>query len=181
MRIFLICAGESMLSPRNVCHDPEAGLSVQGQAQAAGLRNILQTEFIPVIFSSPDPAAMETAHILALGSSAAIERIDDFQELRLGIAADLSETEQKKLYPKIYQSLIEDISNPEWHIGFPGGESKQDALERFKRGLQEVFNLAKTYENAAVVSHPLLLRLWAFDQMQNSLWWEACSFRVITI
>ena len=65
----MICAGESMLSQRNVCHDPEAGLSVQGQAQAAGLRNILQTEFIPVIFSSPDPAAMETAQPSAIPTS----------------------------------------------------------------------------------------------------------------
>lgn len=110
-------------------------LTAKGQEQAIALAQKLARCNLDIIFSSPLKRAVQTAQTVAKTLHCPLIIKDDLQECFYGRAEGMLQSELAEKYPDVYNNW----SNPEvWNIAYPDGESKQAALERVWRQIEDL-------------------------------------------
>lgn len=143
--------------------EPEAALSVAGEAQALELANFLAKRGVVRIISSPYQRALDSARPLAHQLGLAIEVDARLAERRLGDVEDGD-------WIAALRRSFEDL-----HLCLPGGESSTAAQLRGRAVIDEAF--AASNATVAIFSHGNLLSLIAssFDTNLGFDFWASFS------
>lgn len=125
--LWLIRHPEPEESSRDVCYGSlDVPLSVAGMKQAGAIAEILASQRLDAIFSSPSQRCMDTANKIAAGRSCAVQPIDALRELNFGAFEGRSYDEIAALYPKEYLNWMERPTETQ----FPSGENFSQVSER---------------------------------------------------
>lgn len=123
-------------------------LTAKGLEQASSLAQKLAPCGLEVIFSSPLKRAVQTAQTVAETLHCPVIIKNDLQECFYGRAEGMLQTELAAQYPDVYNNW----SNPEvWDIAYPDGESKQAALLRVWKQIEEL--LQEPYGVCGIAIH----------------------------
>lgn len=102
-------------------------LNPLGREQAFDLAQKLRRKNLQIIYSSPLLRARQTAEIVARELNISVEVEYNLRECFYGKA----EGEALDVVRQEFPNVLNNWSNPKcWDIRFPGGESKQEALDR---------------------------------------------------
>jgi alpha-ribazole phosphatase len=170
-RFWLIRHGEPAEEARHRCYGSlDVGLSETGCTQMAQVGEYLKGEPIAAIYTSPRTRALESARILGVVASCAIEAADDLREIDFGDFEGLAYDEIAVRYPHLYRQWMETPTE----IQFPDGESFFAMRVRVLRAFDAIRS-EREGQTVAIVSHGGVNRIllaWALQMPDN------CIFRV---
>ena len=129
-------------------------LNELGRSQAMALRAFFQKNPIEKVFSSDLDRAFQTAQISSQFEE--ILKLEGLREVNLGKIEGKTEAEVVGLYSQAEWDHWVSLE-PHANFAFPGGETHQQSVFRFKAHLEDIF---KTHEfkKAAVYTHGLMIR-----------------------
>jgi broad specificity phosphatase PhoE len=107
-------------------------LTELGREQAHALANLVATEDVEAIYSSPLIRALETARIVAARTGLDVTARDDLQEVDTGSWSGLSRAEVQERFPEGFERWIAGGS------GWEDGESYDEMAERVLGALKEI-------------------------------------------
>lgn len=129
-------------------------LNALGREQAQSLKTFFQTNPVEKVFSSDLDRALQTARL-----SSGFEHIIPIQglrEVRLGEIEGKTESEIVAQYGQ--EAWDHWVSwAPQANFAYPGGETHQESLARFKHHLEDLFKNHE-FKKAAAYTHGLILR-----------------------
>jgi len=161
-RLILVRHGETIA---NIAREldtlpPGAPLSEEGQRQAAKLGLNLADRPLAALVSSTALRAQQTAKPVSESTARELEVVDGLYEIQAGDLEGRSDRDAHIAFMEVYRK---------WHLGdlsarVPGGESGQDALDRYLPQIEElrIGHLgADGTGDVVVVSHGAVIRLAA--------------------
>lgn len=161
-------------------HEELAQLDETGIAQAEELKEKLAVEKLPVIYASPFDRARQTGEIVAEGSSADVVVLDELREHGFGKAEGMSEAEVIQRYGAEFSAVLNVPDMTTYDVKIPEGESKKEALERFKEALEFIKQDCKC-DKAGVATHGHIMRLFYFDKFGIDHIFKNAEYFVIDI
>lgn len=180
MKLYVFRHGQTDGNLQHICQTDDYVLNETGIRQAEELKQRLSSVNLPIIYASPFPRALKTAEIVASAHNTPIELLPDLREMSFGEAEGSFEEDMKKKYGKLYDRLIIEVPDEDWDIKFPGGESKREALERFKKALAYVKKNCP-YDKAGLASHGHIMRLFYYDKFKTDHVFANCEYFVLDI
>ena len=154
-RLLLVRHGETELnSAERYWGRTDVKLSAAGLEQAERLRNLLVTENIDAVYSSPLSRARVTAETIASGHRLAVITCPELREVNFGRLEGLTFAEVGQLYPEVTKMWIE--RNPE--LRYPGGESVSQFNRRVGRFVSRLEKHTPE-ETILIVAHSGSLRV----------------------
>ena len=151
-RVFFIRHAETEMAGR-FCGHSDPDLNAQGQAQLAGLAQVLSTERIEEIYCSDLRRAQSTARAIAAGRNISLALRPALREIHFGEWEGLSWRQIQQMDPVYARRWVDGFP----HVIAPAGES---FLSFEARVLDEVSQLiARDAEAIAVVTHAGVLRV----------------------
>jgi alpha-ribazole phosphatase len=165
---WLIRHGEPSADALHRCYGwLDVPLSAGGRAQLARVAHYFRKEPLDAIYSSPLIRAMESAGILASGSSIPVHEAPDLREMHFGDFEGLGYDEIAARYPDTYRQWMETPAE----VRFPGGEDFTEMRARVLRAFQTI--QAETPEQTiAIVAHAGVIRIlvaWALQMPLSAL------------
>lgn len=129
-------------------------LTETGHEQALSWCQELASVGLSAVYSSSEPASVETAQALARRFRVRHKQVAALAEVDAGLWDGLTTTELKRRFPKIFKRWYDDPSS----VCPPEGEDMAEASERLKAALERI---AGKHDdgNAAVVLGPLAFAL----------------------
>lgn len=136
-RVLLVRHGEN---PANLTKEfshrrVDYSLTPKGRLQAQQTAHFLATRPIAAVWSSPLKRAQETAAPLARALGLTVQVCEDFREMNVG---DLEGMEPRDRAWSVYADVMRQWFSGHPEARFPGGESRLELVERFRRGLETV-------------------------------------------
>lgn len=133
---------------------PGPGLTEHGGDQAAQLAGHLAGEEVVAVRASRAARARQTAEPVARRHGLEVEVVEGMQEIYVGHLEGRADAASRQHFEEIYA---------DWHFGrldrrMPGGESGQQALERFFGGARSAVD-GVSAGAVVLVSHGAMLRL----------------------
>jgi len=145
--IYLMRHGESLVNieHRLTCRKLEGDLTLRGQEQAVQASQWLADKKIWNIIHSPFHRAAQTAHIISQRLNLSITPHDGLREMDCGDLEGHTNPESWQIWQSVYDRWLQR----DWNAVFPGGESFQQAFDRFNLCLQSL----ESNENVLLVTH----------------------------
>jgi alpha-ribazole phosphatase len=151
-RVLFIRHAETAMAGR-FCGHSDPDLNAQGQAQLAGLAQVLATETIGEIYCSDLRRAQSTAQAIAAGRNVPVTLRPALREIHFGEWEGLSWPEIEQMDPEYARRWVDGYP----HTTAPAGESFAEFEARI---LEEVDRLIHcNLGSIAVVTHAGVLRL----------------------
>jgi alpha-ribazole phosphatase len=151
-RVLFIRHAETEFAGR-FCGHSDPDLNAQGQAQLAGLAQVLSTETITGVYSSDLRRAQSTAQAIAAGRRVPLALRPALREIHFGEWEGLSWPEIEQMDPEYARRWVDDYP----HVTAPAGETFHNFEARV---LEEVNDLiGRDAESIAVVTHAGVLRV----------------------
>jgi alpha-ribazole phosphatase/probable phosphoglycerate mutase len=151
-RVLFIRHAETELAGR-FCGHSDPDLNAQGQAQLAGLAQVLSTETIGGVYCSDLRRAQSTAQAIAAGRNVPLTLRPALREIHFGKWEGLSWAEIEQLDPEYARRWVDGYP----YVTAPAGESFQEFEARV---LEEVSRLIdRDGGSIAVVTHAGVLRV----------------------
>jgi probable phosphoglycerate mutase len=136
-RVYLVRHGEN---PANLTHEfshrkVDYPLTEKGRLQAAQTAGFLASVRLDALWTSPLRRAVETAVLVGRHQAVPVQVLEEFREMDVGILEGMvPQAEAWGLYAETMRR---------WFAGgtdtpFPGGESRDQLVARFRRGLDRV-------------------------------------------
>lgn len=175
MKLYIFRHGQTEGNRLQICQTADFELNEEGIKQAERLRDDLAKINLPIIYASPFKRAEMTGRIVASAHKTPVEIREGLEEMRFGQAEGMLEAEMpKKFGEELYQQLI-NVPEPHWDSKIPEGESKKEALERFKRSLDKIKKICP-YDTAGVASHGHIMRIFYYDHFKEDKKFENCEY-----
>ncbi len=154
-RLLLVRHGETELnSAERYWGRTDVKLSAAGLRQAERLRNLLVTEKIDAVYSSPLSRARVTAETIVSERRLAVITCPELREVNFGRLEGLTFAEVSQLYPAVTKLWIE--RNP--RLRYPEGESVREFNRRVSRFVSRLEKHVPE-ETILVVAHSGSLRV----------------------
>jgi alpha-ribazole phosphatase len=151
-RVLFIRHAETEMAGR-FCGHSDPDLNTQGQAQLAGLAQVLATETIGGVYSSDLRRAQSTAQAIAVGRNIPLTLRPALREIHFGEWEGLSWPEIEQMDLAFARRWVDGYP----HVTAPAGETFRDFEARV---LEEVKDLIhRDLGSIAVVTHAGVLRL----------------------
>jgi alpha-ribazole phosphatase len=151
-RVLFIRHAETEMAGR-FCGHSDPDLNAQGQAQLAGLAQVLATETIGAVYSSDLRRAQSTAQAIAAGRNIPLTLRPALREIHFGEWEGLSWGQIEQMHPEYARRWVDDYP----HITAPAGETFRNFEARV---LEEVNDLIhRNLGSIAVVTHGGVLRV----------------------
>lgn len=157
-----------------------AQLDETGISQAEKLRDELAAENLPVVYASPFDRARQTGETVASANNSDIVILDDLREVDFGTAEGLAETEVMEKYGDEFSAVLNVSDMATYDVKIPNGESKREALERFKEALEFIKQDCQC-DKAGVATHGHIMRLFYFDKYKKDHIFKNAEYFVIEI
>jgi broad specificity phosphatase PhoE len=121
-------------------------LTDEGRRQAEALAELVATENVDAIYSSPLIRALETARIVAVRTGLEVIEVDGLREVNTGSWSGLSREEVRERFPEGFER---------WVSGGSGWEDGETYEEMAERTLEAVSRIAEAHPGGRVlvVSH----------------------------
>lgn len=179
-RFWLIRHAQPAEESRGRCYGAlDVGLSGTGRAQMRQTAELLKTEPIAAIYSSPRARARESAGILADAAPRSVNIVEDFREIHFGDFEGMAYEEIANRYPDIYCQWMDTPTE----VRFPNGESFSDMRARVLgafAGLQQQWE----GQTVAIVSHGGVNRIllaWALQMPDNCIFRLAQDYAAVNL
>lgn len=166
MKLYIFRHGQTKANKLNrvqTGYEELAQLDETGLKQAEELKDKLITAELPVIYASPFDRARQTGEIVAQANDSKLVVLDELQEYGFGEAEGLSEKEVMQKYGKEFSAVLDVSDLATYNIRLPNGESKAEALARFKDVLDFIKQDCQC-DRAGVATHGHIMRLFYFDK-----------------
>jgi alpha-ribazole phosphatase len=151
-RVLFIRHAETEMAGR-FCGHSDPDLNAQGQAQLAGLAQVLSTETIGKIYSSDLRRAQSTARAIAASRNVPLTLTPALREIHFGGWEGLTWAEIEQMDPEYARKWVDGYP----HVTAPAGESFRNFEARV---LEEVNDLIhRNLGSIAVVTHAGVLRV----------------------
>lgn len=135
---------------------PGPGLTDLGRAQAAALGGELAAgPPVRALYHSAARRARETASLVAGPSGLEPVVLDGLHEVQVGDLEGRDDEEAVEAFRRVVGRWQEGRTD----VGFPGGESADDVLARYRHGLEEVRGRHPDGGTVVVVGHGAALRM----------------------
>lgn len=137
-------------------------LNNTGIEQAKEIAELLKSEGLEHIYSSPLDRAYKTGEIVAEASNIEIEKVDDLIEVSFGDYSGKTKSEVRKILgDEKYESFIRFKGCDD--LSFPNGEKKIDAINRF---INCVFDIAENteYSKFGIAAHGFVIKMFLLYQ-----------------
>lgn len=121
-------------------------LTSGGREQAAAWAGSLVPLGLQVVYSSFEPASVETARILARRCRTKHKKLEALAEVDAGLWDGLTTQELKRRYPRIFKRWYDDPSS----VCPPEGEDLAEAFGRLQAGLERIRGKPEPARAAAV-------------------------------
>jgi len=162
VKLYLVRHGQT---PSNVAKKldtalPGPGLTDLGREQARQLAEKLATQPVRAVYASHATRAQQTAAPLADALDLAVEPVEGVHEVVVG---DL-EGRNDRAAIETYVSVVGRWTRGELHAAMPGGETGEQARQRFTTAVAAITErhaATRTEEVVVLVSHGGLMRLGA--------------------
>ncbi len=169
MRIYIIRHGETEWNKEEIFRGrKDIPLNMVGKRQAEGIGLYFSERHINRILSSPLARATQTAEPISRMTGAAVEAMEEFNDINFGIWEGLPLREVEECYPS---DLALWMKSPE-KLWIEGGESLSMVRERISGGFQKI---ASGEEGTiAVVTHRVICKLIVlhFLMIENEHFWD---------
>lgn len=147
---------------RIYCDDREdPKLNAEGRAHATFAANLLASQAVEAIYTSPSNRTRMTAEIIAEGLGAPIAEIEELRERRFGVWDGLYFSQIAQDYPDDYQAWRQDIV----HYTPNGGETIPQLKDRVVSVVEQLVSKHKS-RLVVVVSHVGPIRVALADAMK---------------
>ena len=163
-----------------LCGACDLPLSAEGRRSLKDSVGAIDAEPVSLLLCGPDEASVETANALAEQTGAKVRKLDDLEEVGLGLWEGMLASEVEEKYPTAYRQWKDDPAS----VTPPEGESLTEAEERIIGALSR--GLSKAKGAAGVVLRPMahalvrgtLLkvpasRLWAMMDESPAVEWHS--------
>ncbi|GHE99878.1 phosphoglycerate mutase [Amycolatopsis deserti] len=162
MKLYLVRHGQTAANVAKKLDTalPGPPLTELGHEQARQLAEKLATEPVEAVYASHATRAQQTAAPLAQALGLAVERVEGVHEIVVG---DLEGRSDRAAIEQ-YLTVVSHWTRGELHIPMPGGETGEQARERFTgaiAGLAQRHDLTRSDGVVVLVSHGGLIRLGA--------------------
>ena len=147
-RLFVARHGEATYGPhaRGLLTNAPGELTGKGRLQARALAELVRSERVSAVFSSPMRRAQETADIVARALDVPCETHVGLQEYGVGDFSGVPYADER--FRRLYDAwLTGDLAK-----GFPNGESGQQLVDRFREALADIADRFRG-ESVVVISH----------------------------
>ena len=95
--------------------------------------------------------------------------------MRFGEAEGMYEADMIKKYgQELFEQLV-NVPDSHWNVKIPGGESKSEALERFKQALAYIKKNCRHY-TAGVATHGHIMSLFWYDRFNEERGFNNCEY-----
>lgn len=129
-------------------------LNELGRGQATSLQTFFKSNPIEKVFSSDLDRAFQTAQISSQFKD--IPKMPELREVLLGTIE--GQTEQEVVSQFGQASWDHWVSvKPEANFAFPGGETHQQSVQRFKTQIEDIIR-KHAFQKAAIYTHGLMIR-----------------------
>lgn len=175
MKLYIFRHGRTDGNDLKICQTPDFELNSEGIKQAEELRDKLAPVNLQIIYASPFKRANKTGSIVASAYNTPVEVVDGLQEMRFGEAEGMYEADMIKKYgQELFEQLV-NVPDSHWNVKIPGGESKSEALERFKQALAYIKKNCRHY-TAGVATHGHVMRLFWYDRFNEDRIFDNCEY-----
>lgn len=164
MKLYIFRHGETYANAEKLVadgHGPKAQLTELGRQQAMDLGKKLAPLHLPMIYSSPYDRALQTASYVAAPNQTPIKIVDGLHEFSFGKAEGLSEKETFDKYPREFQAVLDVSDESNMQTRMPGGENKEEALQRFIQALNLIAQNC-SFPYVGVASHGHIMNLYHY-------------------
>ncbi len=164
MKLYIFRHGETFANVERMvqdAHGSKAQLTRNGEAQAQKLRDELEAVKLPLVYVSPMDRAKRTGEIVAEANKSKIVVLDDLREVDFGEAENKHEDDIFEIYGKKFQAILDVPDLTTYDVRLPGGETKQEALERFMEVLEFIKQDCRC-DKAGVATHGHIMRLFYY-------------------
>jgi len=153
-------------------------LNEEGNRKVAEVTAELKQRGIEVVYTSESEPALETAETIAAGVGVKCKKLDEMENVDLGLWQGMMIEEVRRKQPTVYRQWEDTPEN----ICPPDGEMLGQAKERVQRALHKLSRKHKSGVIALVVPEPLasLVHCYLTHHALNNLWkahdngtWEA--------
>ena len=151
-RVLLIRHAETEMTGR-FCGHSDPDLNAQGQAQLAGLAQVLSTETIGAVYSSDLRRAQSTALAIAAGRKVSLTLCPALREIHFGKWEGLTWGQIEQTDPEYAQRWVDGYP----YVTAPAGESFQEFEGRVLKEVRPLID--RDGESIAVVTHAGVLRV----------------------
>lgn len=183
MKLYIFRHGQTYANAANIVqggYEDEAQLNENGLRQAAELRDQLAAENIPVVYASPFDRARKTGETVAEANHSKVVILDELREFDFGEAEHQSEAEVLKKYGYEFSAVLNAADETTYDVRIPGGESKREALARFKQVLDFVRQDCQC-DKAGIATHGHIMRLFFYDKYKKDHLFGNCEYFVIDV
>ena len=163
--LIVVRHAESELNKRKIMQghlDPP--LSQLGERQAEAVAKRLRTYRLAALYSSDLQRAKQTAVAIASETGLTVQYDHRLRERHLGVLQGKTWEEAKKKHPEVAESIIRD--DP--HYVIPGGESRQQVMDRVIPFMQEMVSRYPG-QRVGVVTHGGIVYLMLYYALQIPL------------
>jgi len=143
MNIYLVRHGEQN---NNGCYKPDAELTPDGIKQANLLGWRLQNAGVIRIYTSDLPGAEQTAETINRHLHREVIHMPEFREISFGEWEGLSYSEVESRYT----GFLQEFSQHQRDMPYPGGESGEDVKNRTLASLEQI---ALSNHDSVIISH----------------------------
>lgn len=157
MKIVFIRHSKSLVNPRIPIDT--WGISDEGVLLAKQLQNLPEIQTLQVIYSSLQPKAIETAVLATKNRGVFLKTDDRLTETTSFTRKFVEEPELEENSKKYYANLQVKIN---------GGESQEEALNRFMAALNSIVSEEKDKQSVGVVSHGSILATFAAQYIEKT-------------
>lgn len=157
MRLILARHGQTAANVRMALDSrpPGGPLTEEGRRQAEELAAALADEPVVGVYASTAIRAQQTAEPIAAGHGLVVQVVDGIQEVSAGDLEGRTDRDALRRFVEVASAW----TNGDLDRTMPGGETGQEAVERFTTALKSL-RAAHTDDGAlVVVSHGAMLRL----------------------
>lgn len=180
MKLFVFRHGETDGNVRRICQDGSWPLNEKGLKQAEELRDILAGEKLPVIYASPYIRAYKTGETVASATGAKVVTVDALKEFYFGDAEELSEAEVWEKYGYEFGRVCDVPDETGSEVRMPNGESRKEALKRFKEAL-DFIKQDCCCDKAGIVTHGHIMRIFYYDYFKEDRLFKNCEYFVLDL
>ncbi len=151
MKLLFIRHGETTVNTMGFVHkmNDDAVLTKHGREQIESVIPICNDQLVEHIFCSPEPRAIESAHIISKEHNLPIEFLPELRERNWGAWCSKPWSDIKKL---LDNKTLED----RYTFVPPEGESWKEMTERLEKAITYI--VSQKYKSVAVVTHGGALR-----------------------
>ena len=149
-------------------------LTPKGRLQAQQLAKYLKTVDFSAIYTSPLKRALETSQIINNQKNLPLEIMEAFREVNVG---DLDGKPPTKENWALYINIARFFYTGEPERCFPGGENKNELVQRLKLGVRDVL-LKHQKEKVAIVGHGGIFTIGLTEILINVKGWPNCGVAI---